>query len=77
MQIEESKIASLLRMHENIRKAQKKYQKTHPEVMNRYAIDYYKRHKDDPEFIRKRRERSLSNYYRKRAKADEIPTLVI
>ena len=41
MQIDPTEIARLIRMHENIRKAQQKYRKKHPEVMKRYAIEYY------------------------------------
>ena len=65
--IDQEEITRLLRMRDNIRKAQKKYRETHPEVMNQYASDYYHRHKDEPDFVQKRRDRSLEYYTRKKA----------
>ena len=65
--IDQEEITRLLKMRDNIRKAQKKYRETHPEVMNQYASDYYHRHKDEPDFVQKRRDRSLEYYARKKA----------
>lgn len=65
--INQEEINRLLRMRDNIRKAQKKYRESHPDVMNQYASDYYHRHKDEPDFVQKRRDRSLEYYARKKA----------
>lgn len=65
--INQEEIARLLRMRENIRKAQKKYRETHPDLMNQYASAYYHRHKEDPDFAQRRRDRSLEYYARKKA----------
>ena len=54
------------KMRENLRKACRKYSETHKEKINEIARNYYKEHKDNPEYKQKNCEKSKASYYRRK-----------
>lgn len=59
------------KMRENLRKACRKYSEAHKEKINEIARNYYKKHKDNPEYKRKNREKSKASYYRRKEEEKE------